>query len=195
MPDGAQLWLIRHGETEWSRLGRHTGRTDVPLTPEGERQADALRPMLAGLDPVLVLCSPRRRAHETALRAGLRVDSIDGDLSEWDYGAYEGRTSAEIRQEVPGWTLFTHGVPDGETAVQVSNRADRALSRAAKALTRGPVVLVSHGHISRVIGARWIGLPASVGANLALGTAAPSVLSCQYGQPVIERWNLPNPEG
>jgi broad specificity phosphatase PhoE len=193
MADGIELWLIRHGETEWSRTGRHTGRTDVALTAEGEAQAAALRPLLAGLDPVLVLCSPRERAQATARLAGLSVTAIDEDLAEWDYGDYEGRTTAEIREQVPGWTLWTHGVPNGETAEQVSARADRVLLRAAGDLRTGPVVLIAHGHISRVIGARWIGLPASGGGRLALGTAAPSVLGSQHGIPVIYRWNLPNP--
>jgi broad specificity phosphatase PhoE len=193
MTDGIELWLIRHGETEWSRSGRHTGRTDVALTAEGEAQAAALRPLLAELHPVLVLCSPRERAQATARLAGLSVTAIDGDLAEWDYGDYEGRTTAEIREQVPGWTLWTHGVPNGETAERVSARADRVLLRVAGKLRTGPVVLIAHGHISRVIGARWIGLPASGGGRLALGTAAPSVLGSQHGIPVIDRWNLPNP--
>jgi probable phosphoglycerate mutase len=193
MTDGIELWLVRHGETEWSRTGRHTGGTDVALTAEGQAQAAALRPLLAGLDPALVLCSPRERAQATARLAGLTVTAIDEDLAEWDYGDYEGRTTEEIREQVPGWTLWTHGVPNGETAEQVSARADRVLLRAAGKLDTGPVVLIAHGHISRVIGARWIGLPASGGGRLALGTAAPSVLGSQHGIPVIDRWNLPNP--
>jgi broad specificity phosphatase PhoE len=142
---------------------------------------------------VLVLCSPRERAQATARLAGLSVTAIDEDLAEWDYGDYEGRTTAEIREQVPGWTLWTHGVRNGETAEQVSARADRVLLRTAGELRAGPVVLIAHGHISRVIGARWIGLPASGGGRLALGTAAPSVLGSQHGIPVIDRWNLPNP--
>jgi probable phosphoglycerate mutase len=193
LPDNAALWLVRHGETEWSASGRHTGRTDLPLTAAGERQAEALRPFLAGVHPALVLCSPRHRALETARLAGLPVDDITEDLAEWDYGAYEGRTTAEIQREVPDWSLWTHGVPDGETAGSVRARADRVLTRASTALVKGPVVLVGHGHFSRVLGARWIGLPAQAGANLLLGTAAPSVLGAQYGAPVIVRWNLPNP--
>jgi broad specificity phosphatase PhoE len=193
LTDGVALWLIRHGETEWSKSGRHTGRTDIGLTADGEAQAAALRPVVAGIHPALVLCSPRERAQATARLAGLTVDAIDDDLAEWDYGDYEGRTTAEIRADIPGWTLWTQGVPNGETAAEVSDRADRVLLRAAQFLERGPVVLVAHGHISRVIGARWIGLPASGGGRLALGTAAPSVLSSQQGVRVIDRWNIPNP--
>jgi probable phosphoglycerate mutase len=189
-----QLWLIRHGETAWSKSGRHTGRTEIDLTEEGREQALALRPLVAHLRPVLVLCSPRRRAQDTAALAGLRVDAIDPDLAEWDYGDYEGRTTADIRREVPGWTLWTHGVPNGETADEVAQRADRVICRARAQLSDGPVVLVAHGHISRVIGARWIGLPPASGGNLALGTAAPCLLGEQHGLPVIDRWNLPNPK-
>jgi probable phosphoglycerate mutase len=193
LPDTVELWLIRHGETEWSAAGRHTGATDVPLTAAGERQAAALRDMLAEVRPALVLCSPRRRAQHTAELAGLPVDETVEDLAEWNYGAYEGRTTAEIRTDNPEWSLWTSGVPGGETQQQVGARADRVLARAAAALTDGPVVLVGHGHFSRVLGARWIGLPVSGGARLLLGTAAPSVLGMQYGTPAIVRWNLPNP--
>ena len=195
VPEGAELWLVRHGETEWSRSGQHTSRTDVPLTEHGEDQSLAVRGLLDGLSPFLVLCSPRIRAQRTAALAGLRVDEIDNDLSEWDYGDYEGLTGAQIREQVPGWSLWTHGVPNGETAEQVTALADRVLARACKALAIGPVVLVAHGHISRVLGARWIGLHANAGRNLLLGTAAPSVLSVQYGVPAIDRWNMPNPLG
>jgi len=197
MPDtvaeGAQLWLIRHGETEWSRNGQHTGRTDVPLTVHGEREAQALAPLLAGLHPMLVLCSPRQRARRTAELAGLHIDEVIDDLAEWDYGDYEGRTSDDIRREIPDWTIFTHGVPGGETADQVGTRADRVLRRAAAALADGPVILVAHGHISRVLGARWIGLPVEAAANLLLNSAAPCLLSAQYEVAVIDQWNRPNP--
>lgn len=193
LADDAELWLLRHGETEWSASGQHTGRTDIPLTDDGRAQAEAMRGMLAGVRPSLVLSSPRARAQDTARLAGLRVDGIDDDLVEWDYGDYEGRTTDEIRDDVPGWDLFTHGVPGGESAAQVSVRADRVLGTAAEAMRQGPVVLVGHGHLSRVLGARWIGLSARGGANLVLGTAAPSVLGMYHGQPVIVRWNLPNP--
>jgi len=189
----AQLWLIRHGETAWSRGGQHTSRTDVPLTANGERQASALRGMLADVHPVFVLCSPRQRAVRTAQLAGLAVDAIDDDLVEWDYGEYEGMTTKEIRRAVPGWSLWTHPMPGGETPSQVAARADRVLARAAARLEEGPVVLVAHGHVCRVIGARWIGLQATDGARVALDTAAPSVLGTEHDISVIHRWNMPNP--
>lgn len=192
-PEGSQLWLIRHGETEWSRTKRHTGRTDIPLTPRGEEQAAALGPLLAGVRPSLVLCSPRIRALRTAELAGLQVDDVDPDLAEWDYGDYEGLTSTEIHQTAPGWTIFNGGAPGGEDEAEVRTRADRVLDRARAALHAGPVVLVAHGHISRVLGARWIGLPVSGGANLLLDEAAPCLLSVQYGVRVISSWNRPNP--
>jgi probable phosphoglycerate mutase len=193
VPDDSELWLVRHGETEWSRSGRHTGRTDVQLTPEGEREATALGLVLADVQPVLVLSSPRRRALRTAELAGLHVDDVDADLSEWDYGEYEGLTRAQIRDRVPDWSLWTHPVPGGETRDEVAVRADRVLGRVFASLADGAVVLVAHGHISRVIGARWIGLAVRDGGRLALGTAAPSVLGGEHGSPVIRRWNLPNP--
>lgn len=191
--DGVELWLIRHGETEWSKSGQHTGRTDLPLTSTGEAQAVALGQLLAHVRPVLVLCSPRERALATASIAGLVVDAIDDDLAEWDYGDYEGHTTTQIRERVPNWSLWTHGVAGGETLEQVGARADRVLRRVAPQLESGPVVLVAHGHISRVIAARWVGLAARDGGRLALGTAAPSVLGAYYGAPVIDRWNMLNP--
>jgi probable phosphoglycerate mutase len=193
LADGAQVWLIRHGETEWSKSGQHTGRTDLALTPHGEEQARALRPLLAGLTPALVLSSPRHRAQRTAELAGVTVDAVDPDLAEWDYGEYEGLTTATIREQVPDWSLWTHGVPGGETAAQVGARADRVLARAAAAVADGPVLLFAHGHISRVLGARWIGLGTVDGGRFALGTAAPSVLGSEHHEPVIQQWNLPNP--
>ena len=193
LPDSVQLWLVRHGETEWSAAGRHTGVTDLPLTDAGRRQAAAVRAIVGDIGPARVLCSPRRRALDTAQLAGFDVDEILDDLAEWDYGAYEGRTTAEIRDEVPGWTIWADGARGGESPDQVQARADRVLDRAIPALADGPVVLVGHGHFSRALGARWIGLAASAGGNLLLGTAAPSLLGAQYGLPVIDRWNLPNP--
>ena len=193
LADGVELWLIRHGETEWSKSGQHTGRTDLPLTATGEAQARALRALLANVRPVLVLSSPRERALATARIADLSVDSVDDDLTEWDYGDYEGLTTNQIRERVPGWSLWTHGVPGGETIEQISARADRVLHRAAERLGEGAVVLIAHGHISRVIGARWVGLSARDGSRLALGTAAPSLLSVQHDAPVIDRWNMLNP--
>ena len=193
LPDSAEVWLVRHGETEWSASGRHTSVTDLPLTEAGRRQAAAVRDVLGELSPGLVLSSPRRRALETAELAGLRVDETTEDLAEWFYGAYEGKTSTEIQREQPGWTIWQHGPRDGETADDVRRRADRVLERAVRAIPDGPVVLIGHGHFSRVLGARWIGLDVAAGGNLLLGTAAPSLLGAQYGLPVIDRWNLPNP--
>jgi broad specificity phosphatase PhoE len=193
LPDGVRLWLIRHGETTWSKAGRHTGKTDLPLTATGEAQALGLRDLLAGIRPVLVLSSPRERALSTARLAGLRVDAVDDDLAEWDYGDYEGLTTTQIRERVPGWTIWTGGAPNGETIAEVSARVDRVLHSAAEQLGKGPVVLIAHGHVGRVIGARWIGLPASEGRRLALEPASPSVLSTQHDVPVIDRWNIANP--
>jgi broad specificity phosphatase PhoE len=193
LPDHVALWIVRHGETEWSASGRHTSITDLPLSETGRRQAEAVRGIIGDLSPALVLSSPRQRAIETARLAGFQVDETTEDLAEWSYGAYEGKTSAQIREEVPDWTIWRDGVRDGESIDSVRARADRVLARAAQALADGPVVLVGHGHFSRVLGARWIGLPASAGGNLLLGTAAPSLLGAQYSFPVIDRWNLPNP--
>jgi probable phosphoglycerate mutase len=196
LPEDAQLWIVRHGETEWSRDGRHTGRTDLPLLPEGEAQARAVQKVLAGIDPSLVLVSPRQRARRTAELAGLRIDDVDPDLAEWDYGDYEGITTAVIRQSVPDWTVFTHPCPGGERIEQVSRRADRVIARVLGHWQDGgdgPVVLVSHGHFSRVLGARWIEQPAEFGARLVLGTAAPSLLGADKQTPAIVHWNMPNP--
>jgi len=193
LSDDMRIWLVRHGETEWSRDGRHTGRTDVPLTEAGRAQAAALRGVLGALRPALVLASPRRRAVDTAELAGLSIDETTDDLAEWDYGDYEGRTSAEIRAEVPGWTIFADDAPGGETAAQVAARADRVLARAAAAAAAGPVVLVGHGHLSRVLGARWVARSARDGAHLLLGTGATCVLGSDRGVAVIVRWNIANP--
>jgi broad specificity phosphatase PhoE len=180
--------LVRHGETEWSSSGRHTSYTDVPLTERGREQARALAARLAGIDFALVLTSPRHRARETCELAGLgdRAEVTD-DLAEWDYGEYEGRTTAEIRDEVPGWTIFTHGAPGGETFEHVAARADRVLARAEAA--GGVVAMFSHGHFLRVLGARWIELPASGGALLGLDTATLSFLGCEREQRVLRMWN------
>jgi probable phosphoglycerate mutase len=188
------IWLVRHGETEWSRSGQHTGRTDIALTTLGEQQARALREELSAIRPVYVLSSPRERARRTAELAGLHVDAIDEDLCEWDYGDYEGLTTPQIRaMGNPRWTLFADGVPDGESAAEVAARADRVLRRALEHAAGGPVVLVAHGHISRVLGARWIGLDARDGSRFTLGTAATSQLGAEHGNPVISQWNRPNP--
>lgn len=188
-----RVWLVRHGETEWSLNGRHTGRSDIPLTENGERQAVALTGMLHDVAPVRVLSSPRQRALETARLAGIDVDEVTEDLAEWDYGDYEGRTSEDIQRSVPEWTVFTHGCPGGESVEDVQRRADRLLGSIGAWLGDGPVILFGHGHFSRALGARWVGLPVSGGASLLLGTAAPSILGADHGAPAIVRWNMPNP--
>ena len=186
-PDVAVV-LVRHGETEWSRTGRHTSYSDVALTPHGCDEARELATRLAGVDFSLVLTSPRARARTTCEHAGLasRVEVTD-DLAEWDYGEYEGRTTKSIRTEVPGWTIFRDGAPGGETAAQVEARADRVLARATAA--GGVVALFSHGHFLRVLGARWIGQPAAAGAWLGLDTATLSCLGHEREQRVLRVWN------
>ena len=188
-----RLFLLRHGQTEWSVNGRHTGRTDIPLTPAGEGQALAaggtLRSLVGG--PSLVLSSPRTRALRTAALAGLRVDEVTEDLSEWDYGEYEGVTTPKIRETVPGWTVWTHPVPGGESASEVSDRADRVLARARGDIEAGDVILVGHGHFSRELVARWLGLPAPSGAPFGQDAAGIAVLGDERGEPQIEHLNLP----
>jgi probable phosphoglycerate mutase len=186
-PDVAVV-LVRHGETEWSRTGRHTSYSDVALTPHGCDQARELATRLAGVDFSLVLTSPRARARTTCEHAGLasRVEVTD-DLAEWHYGEYEGRTTEEIRAEVPGWTIFRDGAPGGETADGVAARADRIIARATAA--GGVVALFSHAHFLRVLGARWIGQPAAAGAWLSLDTATLSCLGHEREQRVLRVWN------
>jgi broad specificity phosphatase PhoE len=186
-----QIVLVRHGETEWSAAGRHTSSTDVPLTAEGERQATTLATALAGSSFAAVLASPRQRAWRTAELAGLAVTAIVDDLAEWEYGRYEGVTTAEIRQQRPGWDLWIDGCPDGESPAQVGARIDRVLARVRPLLADGDVALVGHGHSLRVTGARWVGLPPSAGGLLRLDTATLSTLGHEHGRPVILRWNLP----
>jgi broad specificity phosphatase PhoE len=191
-----QLWLIRHGETEWSKKRFHTGRTDVPLTEYGERMARGLRPVLAALRPSLVLVSPRQRAYRTAELAGLAERApleVCADLAEWDYGDYEGLTTPQIRAGRPGWTIWNGDPPNGETAADVGARADKALARIHPALDLGDVVVVAHGHFGRVLTARWLGLEPDGGRLFALEPAAPCVLGDEHDAPVVLRWNLPNP--
>jgi len=183
-----ELWLIRHGETAWSRSGRHTGRTDIPLTAQGERQAALLGRKLAGREFALVLSSPLRRARETCRLAGYGgVAREEPDLREWDYGAYEGRTTAQLREETPGWTIWAAGVRDGESVDQVGARGDRVIARGAE--VEGDVALFAHGHVLRILAARWLGLPAAGGRYLALDAASLSVLGHEHEQRVIQRWN------
>jgi broad specificity phosphatase PhoE len=207
-----ELILLRHGETEWSRAGKHTGRTDVPLTPKGMAGAKALAPMVqqrvAGQPIVAVFTSPAQRAVRTAELAGLGgpgVPGFDGgpapkqdqDLWEWDYGGYEGITTADIQRTRPGWSLWTDGVipgdaeHPGETAAEVGARTDRVLKRAAALLPEGDVALVAHGHVLRVLTARWLGLPPEGGKYFRLDTGTISTLGTEHDQPVILTWNVP----
>ena len=183
-----RLYLVRHGETEWARLGRHTGRTDVPLTEAGRVQARAIADRLAGIRFGRVVSSPLSRALETARLAGYgEVVEVEPDLAEWDYGAYEGRTTPEIRQSVRGWTIWEQGPRGGETAADVTARVDRVLVALDGA--EGNVALFAHGHVLRVLTARWLGLRASEGRLFALGTATVSVLGWEREARVVERWN------
>jgi broad specificity phosphatase PhoE len=180
--------LVRHGETEWSASGKHTSVTDVPLTEAGRAAAARLRPLFAGLDLALVLVSPRARARETAELAGLGDRAVvDEDLVEFDYGAYEGRTTPEIREERPGWSLWDDGAPGGETVADVGRRADRVIARALAA--GGDVALFAHGHLLRVLGARWIEQPPALGGGLALSTGAICRLSFERERRAIWAWN------
>jgi len=181
-------WLVRHGETEWARLGRHTGRTDIPLTETGREQARTIGRRLAGITFGLVLTSPLSRAAETAELAGLgEVAVVDPDLREWDYGALEGRLTAEIREDYPGWSIWTGPWPDGETVEQVGARADRVLARIRAA--DGDVLVFSHGHFLRVLAARWLGLAPEDGALFALATGTLSTLGYEHGTAVIVSWS------
>jgi len=182
----SEIWLVRHGETEWSRSGQHTSRTDLPLTPEGERQAASLKRMLAGQSFPLVLSSPMKRAVDTCRLVGLTPD-LSHDLVEWDYGDYEGLTTPEIQKHVPGWTVWTGASPNGETVEQVGARADRVIARALAA--PGEVALFGHGHLLRILAARWVGLEPSGGRFLALSTASLSVLGYERETRVIRLWN------
>jgi broad specificity phosphatase PhoE len=184
-----ELWLARHGETEWSLAGRHTGRTDVPLTPEGERQAHALGERLRGVGFALVLASPLERAQRTAELAGFGAAlELDGDLVEVDYGDYEGRTSAEIQQLRPGWDLWRDGCPGGETIAQAAVRAERVLAR-ARALGAGPVLLIGHGHLMRTLVSRALALAPAHGRHLALDPATLSIVGSEHAVPALRLWN------
>lgn len=187
--------LLRHGATEWSTAGKHTGRTDVPLTPDGEDQARALAPLVKEVPFDLVLVSPAQRARRTAELAGLEAYEVDADLWEWDYGGYEGITTPEIRKTHPGWYLWRDGVipgdaeHPGESAADVGARADRVITRAKAA--EGRVALVAHGHFLRVLTARWLGLPPADGRLLKLDTGTYSRLGFEHAEPVVTTWNAP----
>jgi len=185
-----ELLLARHGETEWSLNGRHTGTTDIPLTENGRRRARNLAPLLAERPFALVLTSPMQRATETCRLAGLAdAAQVRDDLQEWDYGDYEGITTAQIHEREPDWWLWRDGCPGGETAADVGARADRMIAEAREA--DGDVVFFGHGHMLRVVGARWVGLPPEDGGLLTLGTGALCTLGYEHEVPVIVRWNEP----
>ncbi|GAA4068141.1 MULTISPECIES: histidine phosphatase family protein [Actinomadura] len=193
-----ELILLRHGETEWSRDRRHTGRTDLPLTERGERQARSVAPLVRSLRVAKVLASPARRALRTAELAGLTVDDVDPGLWEWDYGGYEGITTAEVRRERPGWYLWEDGVVPGdaehpgETVEHVGARVDAVLERVRPLLDGdGDVVLVAHGHVLRILTARWLGLEPAAGRLFALDTGTLSRLGREHDRPVIAAWNVP----
>lgn len=183
-----EIVLVRHGETEWTITGQHTSRTDIPLTEAGRRQAERLRQRLATLQPAVVLTSPRLRSIETCRLAGFGdVAQIRDDLAEWDYGDYEGRTTAEIRSEVPSWTLWRDGVPNGESASEVAARADRVIEQLLQ--TDETPLVFSHGHFLRVLGVRWLQLRPEYGRLFALTPASVSTLGWEREQRVISLWN------
>jgi len=178
-----RLLLLRHGETEWSQSGRHTGHTDLELTEVGRRQGVAARATLTKLtlDNPLVICSPRRRAQVTAELAGLHVDEISYDLAEWDYGRYEGLTTTQIRESESDWLIWTHGSAGGESVAQVSDRADRMVAVALRHLASRDVVFVGHGHFSRAVITRWLELPLADGARFAMAAASLAVCGFEHG--------------
>lgn len=183
-----QVYLIRHGETEWSLSGQHTGITDIPLTENGRKVAKLLQPVLAKETFALVLTSPLERARKTCELAGLGERAqIDRDLMEWNYGEYEGLTSRQVHAKTPGWMLFSDGCPGGESPDQVGARVDRVIARVRA--VKGHVALFAHGHVFRVFAARWLGLPPAAGCHFLLDTATLNVLSYYRGMPAVKRWN------
>ena len=183
-----EIVLARHGETEWSKSGQHTSYSDIPLTPEGRKKAESLRPALAKWSFALVLSSPMQRAFDTCKIAGFGDRAvIEPDLVEWNYGEYEGKTSTEIRKQVPGWTVFSHPSPGGETPEQVAARVDRVIARAMAA--DGDAVLFAHGHVLRVLTARWLELDPREGRRFVLGTGTVSVLGWEHETRTLNRWN------
>jgi broad specificity phosphatase PhoE len=189
-PSG-RVWLIRHAETEWSRDKKHTGRTDIPLTDEGREVARAMRERLAGQRFAAVFVSPLSRARETAELAGLGDRAqVRDELVEFDYGAYEGITTADIREERPGWSLWRDGSPGGETPDQVGERVDRVIAEVLPLVQDADVAIVAHGHVLRVLAARWLEQPASFGGRLALETGALCALGFEREVRVLARWNV-----
>jgi probable phosphoglycerate mutase len=183
-----RLYLIRHGETAWTLTGQHTGLTDIPLTAHGRETAQRLEPVLTRLPFDVVLTSPLQRARETCELAGLSARAqIDDDLVEWNYGDYEGLTSKQILALAPGWFLFRDGCPGGERPEDVGARVDRVIARARS--LQGHVALFAHGHLFKVLAARWLGLPVASGAHFILDTATLSILSYYQGAPALKRWN------
>jgi broad specificity phosphatase PhoE len=189
MRNADEAWLVRHGETEWSRDGRHTSRSDLPLTPNGEDTARALAAALPSASFDLVLTSPRERARRTAELAGFSGAHVDGDLVEWDYGDYEGLTTPRIRETVPDWTVWTHPSPRGELASDVGARADRVIAKVRA--HGGRALLFGHSHALRVLAARWLQQPPEGGRFFKLDTATVSVLGYEREVPVVLRWNNP----
>jgi broad specificity phosphatase PhoE len=188
MPEKNQVVLVRHAETAWSKSGQHTSFTDIPLTDDGRLASRDLRPILAGWDFSLALSSPLQRARETAELAGVSEGlALDPGLTEWNYGEYEGITTAEIRKTVPGWTVFSHPCPGGESGAEVAARVDRVLERARAA--DGPVVLFAHGHVGRVVVCRWLGFEPSAGRHFVLSTGTITVLGWERETPAILRMN------
>jgi probable phosphoglycerate mutase len=190
-----ELWLLRHGATAWAREGRHTSHTDLPLLPEGEAEALALAPLLAEQPFDAVLCSPLQRARRTCELAGLAAHAqIEPDLQEWDYGAYEGITTAEIRRTVPAWTVFSHPCPGGESPQQVQQRCERVIQQSLQlAGDGGRVALFAHGHLLRCLAGCWLGLGVGGGALLVLSTGTVCVLGFERQQRALLRWNAPVP--
>src|SRR5262245_56061818 len=183
-----RVFLIRHGETEWTLTGQHTGLTDIPLTENGRRVAMRLAPIMRRLTFAVVLASPLARARQTCELAGLGERAeVDCDLMEWNYGEYEGLTTKQIREQAPGWVLFNEGCPGGEKPDEIGVRVDRVIEKVRS--VQGNVALFAHGHVSRVFAARWIGLPVAAGSNLLLDTASVSVLTDYQGVPALKRWN------
>ena len=185
----ARLFAVRHGETEWSIATRHTGTTDVPLTDAGRDQAGRVGAALRGRSFALVLTSPLSRARDTAALAGFPDAEVDDDLREWDYGDYEGRTTPDIREDRPGWFLWDDGVPNGETIDQVAARTERVIARVRA--VDGDVLAFAHGHVTRILAARWLDQAPGFGRHLVLSPATLSILGSEREAPALETWNAP----